>query len=128
MKIKLFMTALLATIFFTSMNAKAWYNGEICEGNLVFTYNSDGSITVKDDYANEEVTYDSLDSLYMAMYGFIPPKTLAENETAQRLNIPMPNNNSNSSNKRRGRLIYTVQEANEVSKDGSVNKFRIRYK
>ena len=38
------------------------------------------------------------------------------------------NNSSNGSGKTRGRLIYSVQEANEVAKDGSVNKVRLRYK
>ncbi len=46
-------------------------------------------------------------------------------------NITSPNNSSNNQNglnRQRGRLIYSVKEANEVAKDGSVNKVRIRYR
>ena len=137
MKIQTFLIAFLTTVLI-SASAQAdpigpgdfGGDGIQCSGKT-YTYNADGSVTVKWDWDDEGVTYDSMDDYYMDVYGFIPPKTFAEGGFDQMFNITSPNNSSNNQNglnRQRGRLIYSVKEANEVAKDGSVNKVRLRYR
>lgn len=132
MKIRTFLITLFATIL---VSANVWAEaleevGIGCNGKTI-TYNDDGSVTVSWDEWGEEVTYASIDDLYMDFYGFLPPKTFAEGGFDQMFNIALPNNNSSNNNngsvKQRGRLIYTVQEATEIAKDTG-NKVRLRYK
>ncbi|MBR6408891.1 MAG: hypothetical protein IKS23_01430 [Alphaproteobacteria bacterium] len=136
MKIQTFLIAFL-TIVLISASAQAGIaqvdfggDGIQCSGKT-YTYNADGSITVKWDWDDEGVTYDSMDDYYMDVYGFIPPKTFADGGFDQMFNITSANNSSQNQNglsRQRGRLIYSVKEANEVAKEGSVNKVRLRYR
>lgn len=105
--------------------------GEFTKGEVQLTYGEDGSVTVQYTSWGEEIiqTYDSVEDMLFAFYGFRPEMTLSED--IRNLMSGGHNNNSNSSNassKTRGRLIYTVEEANEATKEGAVNKIRLRYK
>ncbi len=95
--------------------------------SVSFTYNDDGSVVAST--RRGDTTYASAEEAYLAVYGVVPTMTIEETgyDTLFGLNNSS-NNSSSSSNKHRGRLIYTVQEANEVAKDGAVNKVRLRYK
>ncbi len=133
MKIKTFLIAFL-TATFISAGAFAENNEEIgigCNGKTV-TYNDDGTVTLTWDDWDEGTTYNSLEEMYMDLYGFVPAATLAESGLGQYFNISSPNNNSNQSHngldRPRGRLIYSVKEATEVTKEGAVNKVRLRYR
>lgn len=130
MKRRNFLIALCA-MFLLSTNA---WSAEVGDDNIwcggqTFTYNDDGSVTVTWDGWDEGTTYDSLDDLYESLYGDAP-RNLEGSDLALMFGITLPQNssNNNTSVKHRGRLIYTVQEATEVAKEGSVNRFRLRYK
>ncbi len=99
---------------------------------VTFAYNDDGTITVT--VQDSDYTFDSAEEAYEYIFGFVPVINLAESEYAN-WEIPsgfsLPSSSSSSSSgldRQRGRLIYTVREANEVAKEGSVNKFRLRYR
>ncbi|MBR6408879.1 MAG: hypothetical protein IKS23_01370 [Alphaproteobacteria bacterium] len=130
MKMKFFMISLFAALLF-SVNVKAEEgdDGIYC-GGQTFIYNDDGTFTIRWDGGYEE-TYDSLDDYYTEMYGYLPDKNLADTDLMTMFNISLPNNSSQSQsglNRQRGRLIYTVKEANDIAKEGSINKVRLRYR
>ncbi len=118
---------LLCLLFTLSLPSTVLAEQRIYCGRHDIVYNEDGTISVW-RYENETV-YDSLDDFFMEKYGFIPSRTLGESGYADLTswNRDSSSNNS-SSHKQRGRLIYTIQEANEVAKDGTTNKVRLRYK
>ncbi len=96
-------------------------------GRHDIVYNDDGTVSVW-RYQNETV-YDSLDDMFLSLFGYIPPKTIGESGYADLTSWNKDSlNNNSSSSKPRGRLIYTVEEANEAAKEGAVNKVRLKYK
>ena len=96
----------------------------------VFTHNEDGTVTVSYWWGDE--VFDSAEEAYEYIFGFIPALNLADSEYAGWITLSSANNSSPSSSsgldRQRGRLIYTVKEANKVAKEGAVNKIRLRYK
>ncbi len=130
MKMKFFMISLFAALLF-SVNVKAEEGDDgIWCGGQTFIYNDDGTFTIRWDGGYEE-TYDSLDDYYMEKYGYLPDKNLEGSDLALMFGITLPQNSSNSGNglnRPRGRLIYTVQEASEITKEGAINKVRLRYR
>ena len=121
-KILLSLSFLLALMLPTISSAEQ----RIYCGRRDIVYNEDGTVSVW-RYDSEQV-YDSLDDMFLDRFGFIPSRTLGESGYADLTswNKGSSNNNSSSS-KQRGRLIYTVEEASEASKDTG-NTVRIRYK
>ncbi len=130
MKMKFFMISLFAALLF-SVNVKAEEGDDgIWCGGQTFIYNDDGTFTIRWDGGYEE-TYDSLDDYYTEKYGYLPDKNLADTDFITIFGISLPNNNPGQSNgldRPRGRLIYTVQEASEITKEGAINKVRLRYR
>ena len=142
MKLKFFIMNLFAAFLFsTVVFAEDNGNNIRCDGKI-FTYHDDGSVTLKWEWNGEETTYASVEEMYMDWFGFIPPLTWEEGGYDEMFNTALNNNSSsqsggngsgsntgaNGSSARQYRRIYTVKEANDVSKDGSVNKIRLRYK
>ncbi len=108
----------ICVCFFAAAALSRCYNEDFS-----FEYGENGGVTVKNMAGETVATYDSMDALLLDKFGFVPPLTVDMNK------FNMANNNSsNGSGKTRGRLIYTVEEAMEVVKDGTVNKVRLRYK
>ena len=105
-------------VFALSAYARCYY-GE----NYSFDYGENGGVQVKNQDGEVVATYASMDALLLDRFGFVPEVNIDMNKFTA-----AGHNSSNSSAKTRGRLIYSVQEANEVAKDGSVNKVRLRYK
>ncbi len=100
-------------------------NQSVACNDMNIEYGDGGGVTVK-NYNGEVVgTYENIDDMFLQMFGYIPEMQLSESSMT-----PPSNHNttsSSSSNKQRGRLIYTVKEAESLSKPTG-NKFRIRYK
>ena len=127
MKAKIFILTLLSLVCFSV--GICYADDDIGCGRKTISYNDDGSVTLKYEGDEEGITYNSLNDMYMSLYGFVPPLTLEESGYKQMFNISSTSHNSSiGSNKTRGRLIYSVQEANEVTKEGTVNRVRLRYK
>ena len=142
MKIQTFLIAFIITFLISAASfAEYGDDGIECDGKTI-TYNDDGSVTLKWDWDEEGTTYASVEEMYMDWYGFLPPLTWEEGGYDEMFNTALNNNSSsqsggngsgsntgaNGSSARQYRRIYTVKEANDVSKDGSVNKIRLRYK
>ncbi|MBR6408813.1 MAG: hypothetical protein IKS23_01040 [Alphaproteobacteria bacterium] len=140
MKKEKFLIAFILSLFisssvFAACSTDGTYNeetGEFTKGEVQLTYGEDGSVTVQYTSWGEEIvqTYDSVEDMLFDFYGFRPEMTLSQDiqNIMSGGNQQNASNNSNSSHKIRGRLIYTVQEADAVAKEGSVNKVRLRYK
>ena len=127
MKKSIFLTAfILSLAATTSVYAVALDNPFSCNEGTSFIYNDDGTVTVT-QWGNS-TTYDSTEDAYTAVFGFVPPLTIEESGYASLVPGNSNNNNTSGSNKHRGRLINTVQEATEAAKDVSENKDRLRYK
>ena len=120
MKHKYFLVTLSFIVScFLALCASAGCYGE----DFSFEYGENGGIQVKNMNGEVVATYDSMDALLIDRFGFVPELTIDMNKFTM-----ASSQNSNGSSKTRGRLIYTVEEAMQVVKDGSVNKVRLRYK
>ena len=125
----------LISCLFTSLFAlKAFADNGIECFSKTFVYNDDGTVSVvatTDWDTTIEGVYNSKEEAYMAVYGFIPAISWEAGGFDAYFNVNYPTGqtplNNNGSVKQRGRLIYTVKEATEVTKDTG-NKVRIRYK
>ena len=123
MKKILLLVSFLAVLMFAFISSA---EQRIFCGRHDIVYNEDGTVSVW-RYDSEQV-YDSIDDMFMDLLGYIPPKTIKESGYADLTSWNKgSSNNNNTSTKTRGRLIYTVQEATEITKDTG-NTFRLRYK
>ena len=124
MKKHIFLTAFFLSLMTSTMALAEDDNPFSCNEGTGFTYHADGSVTVTTPWWGE-TEYESLEDALEAVFGFVPDLNI-ENSKYNNIVPNAPSNNS-SSVKQRGRLIYTVREATELSKPTG-NKFRLRYK
>lgn len=91
------------------------------------SYDAQGHVTLTDDDGNVMGTYDSEEAMLADVFG-LNVSSNWNNVLKSFNNNYNPSNNSNASAKPRGRLIYSIQEATDAAREGSVNRVRLRYK
>ena len=116
---KIFYFILFAGIFYAQGSlalgmAKEGSDTSNC-GSYSYSYADDGRVTVTDNEGNVLGTYSDFSAALTDMYGYAPEMTLSAS------------GNNSQSEQKAGRLIYTVQEAEKLSKPTG-NRFRLRYK
>ena len=126
MRLKYFVLSLIVSSLI-SFNSFAAQMIDCYQANV--SYDEQGRVTLTDDNGNVMGTYDSEDAMLADVFGLNISSDWNDVYTSFNNSYNSSNNSSsNGSDKRRGRLIYSVEEANKVVKEGAVNRFRLRNK
>ncbi len=125
MRLKYFVLSLIVSSLI-SFNSFAAQMIDCYQANV--SYDDQGRVTLTDDNGNIMGTYDNTEAMLADVFGLNISANWNDVLTNFNNSYNSSNSSSSSSSKTRGRLIYSVEEANAAVRDGAVNKIRLRYK